>query len=149
MDAKTKITLGDPALFRKQCYVGGEWIDAQDGGTLEVDNPATGEIIGTVPALGTGETRAAVEAADAAWAGWRSRPAKERSNLMRRWFDLILEHQEDLAGADDVRAGKAPGRGARRDCIRGVVRRMVRRGRKARVRRTSWITRCPESGSWC
>ena len=97
MDAKTKIVLGDPALFRRQCYVNGGWIDAQSGGVLEVDNPATGEIIGTVPALGAEETRDAIEAADAAWAGWRSRPAKERANLMRRWFDLMMAHQEDLA----------------------------------------------------
>ena len=97
MDAKTKIALGDPALFRQQCYVNGEWIDATGGPTIEVDNPATGEIIGTVPALGAEETRMAIEAADAAWAGWRSRPAKARANLMRRWFELMMAHQEDLA----------------------------------------------------
>ena len=97
MDAKTKITLRDPALFRQQCYVNGEWIDAGNGATLDVDNPATGEIIGAVPALGAAETRAAIEAADAAWAAWRARPAKARANLMRRWFDLVMEHQEDLA----------------------------------------------------
>ena len=73
------------------------WIDAKSGHTIEVDNPATGEIIGAVPALGEEETRAAIEAAGAAWAGWRSRPAKERANLMRRWFDLMMAHQEDLA----------------------------------------------------
>ena len=97
MDAKTKIPLGDPALFRRQCYVNGGWIDAQSGGVLEVDNPATGEIIGTVPALGAEETRDAIEAADAAWPTWRSRPAKERANLMRRWFELMMAHREDLA----------------------------------------------------
>ena len=97
MDAKTKIVLGDPALFRRQCYVNGGWIDAQSGDVLEVGNPATGEIIGTVPALGAEETHGAIEAADAAWPAWRSRPAKERANLMRRWFDLMMAHQEDLA----------------------------------------------------
>ena len=97
MDAKTRIAFGDPALFRQQCYVNGEWIDARGGGTLEVDNPATGELVGTVPALGTQETRAAIEAADEAWADWRARPAKERANLMRRWFDLMMANQEDLA----------------------------------------------------
>ena len=97
MDAKTRIALGDPALFRQQCYVNGEWIDARGGGTLDVDNPATGELVGTVPALGTQETRAAIEAADEAWADWRARPAKERANLMRRWFDLMMANQEDLA----------------------------------------------------
>ena len=97
MDAKTKIALADPALFRRQCYVNGHWIDAGSGDTIEVDNPATGEIIGAVPALGAGETREAVEAADAAWPAWRARPAKERANLMRKWFDLVMAHQEDLA----------------------------------------------------
>ena len=97
MDAKTKIPLGDPALFRRQCYVNGGWIDAKSGGVLEVGNPATGEAIGTVPALGAEETRDAIEAADAAWLAWRSRPAKERANLMRRWFELMMAHQEDLA----------------------------------------------------
>ena len=97
MDAKTKIALGDPALFRQQCYVNGEWMDAAGGLAIEVDNPATGEIIGTVPTLGAEETRVAIEAADAAWAGWRSRPAKARANLMRRWFELMMQHQEDLA----------------------------------------------------
>ena len=97
MDAKTKIPLGDPALFRRQCYVNGGWIDAKSGGVLEVGNPATGEALGTVPALGAEETRDAIEAADAAWPAWRSRPAKERANLMRRWFELMMAHQEDLA----------------------------------------------------
>ena len=97
MDAKTKIALGEPALFRQQCHVNGGWIDAKDGATLDVNNPATGEIIGAVPALGAEETRAAIHAADAALAGWRSRPAKERANLMRAWFNLIMAHQEDLA----------------------------------------------------
>ena len=97
MDAKTKIALGDPALFRQQCYVNGEWIDANGGRSIEVDNPATGETIGAVPALGAEETRAAIEAADAAWTGWRARPAKERANLMRRWFELMMANQEDLA----------------------------------------------------
>ena len=97
MDAKTKITLRDPALFRRQCYVNGAWIDANDGATLDVDNPATGEVLGAVPALGADETRAAIEAADAAWPAWRARPAKERANLMRRWFELMMANQEDLA----------------------------------------------------
>ena len=97
MDAKTNIPLADPALFRRQCYVNGHWIDAGSGDAIEVDNPATGEIIGAVPALGAAETREAVEAADAAWPAWRARPAKERANLMRGWFDLVMAHQEDLA----------------------------------------------------
>ena len=84
MDAKTTIALGDPSLFRQQCYVNGVWTDARSGGAIEVDNPATRETIGTVPAFGRDETRAAIEAADAAWSGWRGRPAKERAGLLRR-----------------------------------------------------------------
>ena len=106
MDARTTITLGDPALFRQQCYVNGVWIDARSGEALEVDNPATREVIGTVPAFGREETRAAIEAADAAWSGWRSRPAKERAGPMRRWFELMLAHQEDLAVLMTTEQGK-------------------------------------------
>ena len=94
---RTTIALTEPALFREQCYVNGGWLDARGGGSIEVDNPATREVIGTVPALGAAETRAAIEAADAAWSGWRSRPAKDRARLMRRWFELMMAHQEDLA----------------------------------------------------
>ena len=94
---RTTIALTEPALFREQCYVNGGWLDARGGGSIEVDNPATREVIGTVPALGTAETRAAIEAADAAWSGWRSRPAKDRARPMRRWFELMMAHQEDLA----------------------------------------------------
>ena len=97
MEARTTVTLGDSALFRQQCYVNGRWTEALNGGVLEVDNPATGEIIGAVPAFGREETRAAIEVADSAWSGWRSRPAKERARLMRRWFELMMAYQDDLA----------------------------------------------------
>ncbi|MXY25781.1 MAG: NAD-dependent succinate-semialdehyde dehydrogenase [Acidobacteria bacterium] len=97
MEARTTATLGDRALFRQQCYVNGRWTEALNGGAMEVDNPATGEILGTVPAFGREETRAAIEVADAAWNGWRSRAAKERARLMRRWFELMMAYQDDLA----------------------------------------------------
>ena len=97
MDARTTISLGDPTLFRQQCYVNGGWIDARSGDAIEVHNPATREVVGTVPALGREETRAAIEAADAAWSGWRSRPAKDRAGLLRRWFELLMAYQDDLA----------------------------------------------------
>ena len=97
MDAKTTIALGDPTLFRQQCYVNGGWMDAESGDAIEVDNPATREVVGTVPALGRKETRTAIEAADAAWSGWRSRPAKDRAGLLRRWFELMMAYQDDLA----------------------------------------------------
>ena len=106
MDTRTTTTLGDPALFRQQCYVNGGWMDAENDDVVEVDNPATREVIGTVPAFGREETRAAIEAADAAWSGWRSRPAKERAGLLRRWFELLMAYQDDLAVLMTTEQGK-------------------------------------------
>ena len=105
-DVRTTVALGDPALFRQQCYVNGAWIDARSRDVMEVDNPATREVVGTVPACGREETRAAIEAADAAWSGWRSRPAKERARLMRRWFELMMAYQDDLAVLMTTEQGK-------------------------------------------
>jgi succinate-semialdehyde dehydrogenase/glutarate-semialdehyde dehydrogenase len=99
-------TLKDKTLLRRQCYVNGQWIDAAEGGTIAVTNPATGEIIGTVPKLGATETRAAIEAANIAYPAWRGRTAAERSALLRRWFELILENQEDLAILMTAEQGK-------------------------------------------
>jgi succinate-semialdehyde dehydrogenase/glutarate-semialdehyde dehydrogenase len=101
-----EIELNDAALLRQQCYVDGEWIDAAAGGTIEVTNPATGEAIGTVPALTGEETRTAIEAAEAAWEGWRSKTGKQRAGLLRNWFSLMLEHQEDLARLMTAEQGK-------------------------------------------
>jgi len=100
------IRLTDPRLLRQQCYVGGEWIDADTGATDPVTNPADGEGIGTIPALGAAETRRAVEAAHAAYPAWRGKTAKERSLLLRRWHELMLEHQEDLAILMTAEQGK-------------------------------------------
>jgi succinate-semialdehyde dehydrogenase/glutarate-semialdehyde dehydrogenase len=91
------MVLKDPTLLCQKCYVGGAWIAADDGATIPVKNPATGETLGTIPKLGAAETRRAVEAANAAWPAWRKKTAKERSNLLRRWFELIMANQEDLA----------------------------------------------------
>jgi len=91
------LELKDGALFRQSCYIDGAWTDADDGATVEVNNPATDGILGTIPKLGAEETRRAIEAADRAWPAWRAKTAKGRSQLLRRWYDLILENQEDLA----------------------------------------------------
>ena len=93
-------------LFRNQCLVAGEWIDAADNKTIDVHNPATGELIGTVPALGREETAGAIAAADAAWPAWRTMTAHERSRIIRRWYDLIVEHQDDLAMIMTMEQGK-------------------------------------------
>ncbi|MCG8507160.1 MAG: NADP-dependent succinate-semialdehyde dehydrogenase [Sphingomonadales bacterium] len=98
--------LGDQALFRQQCYVDGQWVDADSGKTVEVTNPATGEIIGTVPNMGADETRRAIEAADAAFSAWRATTATERSWILRRWHDLMLENTEDLALLMTLEQGK-------------------------------------------
>jgi len=91
------LELKDPGLFRQQCFLNGEWVDARSGETITVRNPADGSVLGTVPKMGADETRAAIEAADAAWPAWRSKLAKERSAILRKWFDLIVANQEDLA----------------------------------------------------
>ncbi len=107
MQATTTIALAETSLFRRQCYVNGAWMDARSGAVMEVDNPATREVIGTVPAFGREETRAAIEAAGAAWSGWRSRPAKDRARLMRRWVRADDGAPGRPRGADDERAALA------------------------------------------
>jgi len=106
MDTEVKIELDDPALLRQQCYVNGQWVDAASGKVVEVDNPATGEIIATVPQLSAEEVRAAIEAADAAWGPWRKKTGKERCNILRKWYDLMMANQEDLARLMTMEQGK-------------------------------------------
>jgi succinate-semialdehyde dehydrogenase/glutarate-semialdehyde dehydrogenase len=103
---RAEIELNDSSLLRNQCYVDGEWIDAAAGAAIEVTNPATGEAIATVPALTGDETRAAIAAAEAAWADWRSMTGKQRAGLLRSWFALMLENQEDLAKIMTAEQGK-------------------------------------------
>lgn len=98
--------LSDPELFRQQCYIDGTWVDADSGETLEVTNPATGEALGTVPKMGAAETRRAIEAAEAAWPAWRAKTAKERATVLRKWFDLMMANQEDLAVLMTMEQGK-------------------------------------------
>jgi len=88
--------LNDMSLFRQQCYIDGIWLDADDGSTLDVNNPATDAVLGTVPKMGADETRRAIEAANTALPGWRAMMAKERAVILRRWNDLILENADDL-----------------------------------------------------
>ena len=99
-------SLQDPDLFRQQAYIGGRWCDAESGATIEVNNPATGEILGTVPRMGANETWRAIEAAKDAFADWGRRPAKERSNLMRGWYDLIMANVDDLGALMTAEQGK-------------------------------------------
>ena len=89
--------LTDPSLFRTECFIAGQWTGADDGGTRTVSNPATGAAIGTVPVCGANETRRAIEAAERAFPAWRDMLAKDRSAIVRKWYDLILQHADDLA----------------------------------------------------
>ena len=106
MKVASQLPLKDPRLFRQQAYINGKWIDADSGATVDVTNPATGEKLGTIPKLGAAETRRAIEAANAAWPAWRKKTAKERANILRKWFNLILENQEDLAVIMTAEQGK-------------------------------------------
>jgi succinate-semialdehyde dehydrogenase/glutarate-semialdehyde dehydrogenase len=98
--------LRDTNLFRQQCLVAGSWIDADNGATSTIANPATGEVLGGVPELGAAETRRAIEAAHAAMTGWRALTAQTRAIILRRWYNLLLQHQEDLAVLMTLEQGK-------------------------------------------
>ena len=102
----TTPTLNDPALLRQQCYINGQWRDAESGKTTDVSNPATGEVIGNVPTMGTQETAQAITAANDAWPAWRKKSAAERAGYLRRWNDLMLEHADDLALLMTAEQGK-------------------------------------------
>ncbi|WP_037503088.1 NADP-dependent succinate-semialdehyde dehydrogenase [Sphingomonas jaspsi] len=94
-------------LLRQQCYIDGQWVDADNGETLDVTNPATGEKLGTVPKCGAAETRRAIEAAERAWPEWRAKTAKERATILRKWFDLMMANQEELARILTMEQGKS------------------------------------------
>ncbi len=100
------MNLNRPELFRQRCYINGHWVDADGGATIAVTNPATGEVLGTVPKLLADETRRAIEAAQQAWPAWRALAAKERSNILRKWFDLMIANQHDLAVLMTLEQGK-------------------------------------------
>jgi succinate-semialdehyde dehydrogenase / glutarate-semialdehyde dehydrogenase len=104
MDIRAK--LADPSLFREQAYIDGAWVDAEGGGTVPVDDPATGKVIGSVPDMGTADTRRAIEAANAAWPAWRKKTAKERAAILRKWFDLMMANQRDLGIIMTAEQGK-------------------------------------------
>jgi succinate-semialdehyde dehydrogenase/glutarate-semialdehyde dehydrogenase len=106
LQTAASLQLKDPSLLKAQAFLAGVWQDADGGATFEVRNPANGRVLASVPSMGTGETRRAIEAANAAWPGWRARPAKDRSSRMRRWYELIIENADDLARIMTVEQGK-------------------------------------------
>jgi succinate-semialdehyde dehydrogenase / glutarate-semialdehyde dehydrogenase len=100
------IRLKDPTLFEQRGLVAGQWLAADSGLTIEVDNPATGETLGTVPNMGAVETRRAIEAAHAAQPDWAAKTAGERARILRKWFELMMANQEDLAVIMTAEQGK-------------------------------------------
>jgi len=102
----TEWSLSDPSLLRTQAYINGEWVDADNGATFPVYNPATHEVIAEIASVGAAETRRAIEAADVAQKEWAAKTAMERSAILKKWNDLLLENQEDLAIIMTVEQGK-------------------------------------------
>jgi succinate-semialdehyde dehydrogenase/glutarate-semialdehyde dehydrogenase len=102
----TTFSLQDADLMRHQAFIGGRWCDADNGETFDVTNPATGETLCTVPMMGEAETRRAIEAAKNAWPEWRRKPAKERSAVLRRWYDLMVANVDDLGKLMTAEQGK-------------------------------------------
>ena len=100
------VYLQDSSLLRQQCYIDGQWHDADNGATLDVTNPANNQLIGTVPKMGAAEARRAIDAANKAYPAWRAKTAKERAAILRKWFELIMENQEDLALLMTAEQGK-------------------------------------------
>ncbi|MGE6568140.1 NADP-dependent succinate-semialdehyde dehydrogenase [Shewanella vesiculosa] len=96
----------DPSLLRQQCYINGQWRNADSGKTIAIANPGTHEVIGHVPVMGNAETLAAIDAANAALPAWRALTAKERGQKLRRWFELMLQHRDDLALLMTTEQGK-------------------------------------------
>ena len=100
------ISLKNSALFVQQAFIGGEWVGAASGATLDVDNPATGAVIGTIADCGEADTQAAVDAAKAAWPAWRARTAGDRATILERWHALVMENLPDLARIMTAEQGK-------------------------------------------
>ncbi|MCH9050048.1 MAG: NAD-dependent succinate-semialdehyde dehydrogenase [Proteobacteria bacterium] len=98
--------LKDKRLFRQQCYIDGAWVNAASGETIEVNNPSDDTIVGTMPKMSREETAGAIEAANAAYPGWRAKTAKERAAILRKWHDLMLENADDLAAIMTTEQGK-------------------------------------------
>ncbi len=98
------LELKDPSLLREQCLIDGQWVSGAQ--QIEVTNPANGQRIASVPRLGAEQTRQAIEAANRAWPAWRARTAKDRTAVLKRWFELMIANQDDLACIMTAEQGK-------------------------------------------
>ncbi len=129
------LKLVDGSLWKEQAFINGQWAGAESGQTTEIRNPATGEVLGKVPHMGASETRRAIDSAHAALPAWSKKTAGERARIMRKWFDLMLANQEDLAVIMTAEQGKPLAEVQGRDRLRRLLHRVVRRGSQARLRR--------------
>lgn len=100
------LNLKDPSLLRSQCFIGGAWIDADSAAMIDVTNPADGTVVASVPKMGSAETKRAIEAAETALPKWRVLSGKERAAILRKWFDLLIANQDDLAAIMTAEQGK-------------------------------------------
>jgi succinate-semialdehyde dehydrogenase/glutarate-semialdehyde dehydrogenase len=100
------LTLSDPDLLKTQAYINGLWTDADNGDSFAVTNPFNGEVVATVARVGAAETARAIASAEAAMAGWKILPAKTRAGYLRKWYELMMENQEDLARIMTIEQGK-------------------------------------------
>ena len=96
----------DSRLLRSEAYIGGSWVTSSSGKTFEVTNPSDGAVVGSVADLEIAQVRDAINAAESAWPAWRTRTAKDRAALLMRWYDLMLENQDDLATIMTLEQGK-------------------------------------------
>jgi succinate-semialdehyde dehydrogenase/glutarate-semialdehyde dehydrogenase len=101
-----QLQLKESSLLKQQNYIDGQWVAADNGAVLEVHNPANGDVVATVPNAGAAETRRAIEAAKRSFPAWRARTAEDRGRILRRWFELMMSHQEDLARVMTSEQGK-------------------------------------------
>jgi len=99
-------TLRDAVLLRHDAFIDGQWVGAQNGATFPVTDPASGEVLGSVPLMGQQETRLAIEAAEAAWPAWRAKTGHQRAAILRRWYELMLENTDDLARIISAEQGR-------------------------------------------
>ncbi|QTA78970.1 NADP-dependent succinate-semialdehyde dehydrogenase [Desulfonema limicola] len=100
------LSIKDSKLLKNQCYINGQWHDADSGATLAVINPADGSELGTVPNISPAQVKQAIDAANQAWGAWRAKTAGERAGILRKWYELIMENQEDLAVLMTAEQGK-------------------------------------------
>jgi len=127
----SSLKLKDQTLLRQQGYIDGQWVDADNGKALNVENPATGEVIGAVPNMGGAETARAIAAAQAAFDGWKSTLAADRAKILKKWADLQIEHLDDLCKILTTEQGK-PLAQARAEIMSGAsyVEWMAEEGRR-------------------